>query len=95
MEAHAKVIASVQHVVLNVKALVGSFNQEKALVGAFSVIMNLRVKLEYRYKLEPYLVSSLHLQDRTPSLAVAHLSPLCASLQEISWLHGCPWPSAA
>ena len=81
------------------KVLVGTFNQEKALVGAFSVIMNLRVdlrvKLEYRYKLEPYLVSSLHLQDRTPSLAVAHLSPLCASLQEISWLHGCPWPSAA
>ena len=25
--------------VLNVKALVGAFNQEKALVGAFSVIM--------------------------------------------------------
>ena len=42
-----------------------------------------------------HLVSSLHLQERTPSLAVAHLSPLCASLQEISWLHGCPWPSAA
>ena len=81
------------------KALVGAFNQEKALVGAFSVIMNLcvdlRVKLEDRYKLEPHLVSSLHLQDRTPSLAVAHLSPLCDSLQEISWLHGCPWPSAA
>ena len=27
------------HSVLNVKALVGAFNQEKALVGAFSVIM--------------------------------------------------------
>ena len=38
--------------VLNVKALVGAFNQEKALVGAFSVIVkssctsdNLRLKL--------------------------------------------------
>ena len=27
--------------VLNVKALVGAFNQEKALVGAFSVIVQL------------------------------------------------------
>ena len=29
--------------VLNVKALVGTFNQEKVLIGAFSVIVNLRV----------------------------------------------------
>ena len=29
----------VSHSVLNVKALVGAFNQEKALVGAFSVIV--------------------------------------------------------
>ena len=29
----------VLHSVLNVKALVGAFNQEKALVGAFSVIV--------------------------------------------------------
>ena len=33
----------VQHSVLNVKVLVGAFNQEKALVGAFSVIVKLRV----------------------------------------------------
>ena len=31
--------------VLDVKALVGAFNQEKALVGAFSVITNLRMEL--------------------------------------------------
>ena len=31
--------------VFNVKAVVGAFNQEKALVGAFSVITNLRMKL--------------------------------------------------
>ena len=30
---------------LNVKSLVGAFNQEKALVGAFSVITNLRMEL--------------------------------------------------
>ena len=31
----------------NVKALVGAFNQDKALVGAFSVITNLRLKLYF------------------------------------------------
>ena len=31
--------------VLNVKAVVAAFNQEKALVGAFSLIMNLRMEL--------------------------------------------------
>ena len=35
----------VQHSVLNVKAVVSAFNQEKALVGAFSVITNLRMDL--------------------------------------------------
>ena len=30
---------------LNVKAVVAAFNQEKALVGAFSVITNLRMEL--------------------------------------------------
>ena len=34
--------------VLNVKALVGAFNQEKVLVGAFSMIMNLRVDLHFK-----------------------------------------------
>ena len=34
--------------VLNVKALVGAFNQEKALVGAFSVITNLRMDLRFK-----------------------------------------------
>ena len=31
--------------VLNVKAVVATFNQEKALVGAFSLITNLRMEL--------------------------------------------------
>ena len=34
--------------VLNVKTLVGAFNQEKSLVGAFSVITNLRVDLRFK-----------------------------------------------
>ena len=33
------------HRVLKVKAVVAAFNQEKALVGAFSVITNLRMEL--------------------------------------------------
>ena len=33
------------HSVLNVKVVVAAFNQEKALVGAFSVITNLRMDL--------------------------------------------------
>ena len=39
--------AAIRHYanVLNVKAVVAAFNQEKALVGAFSVIMNLRMEL--------------------------------------------------
>ena len=38
-------IGSVKHSVLNVKAVVAAFNQEKALVGAFSVITNFRMEL--------------------------------------------------
>ena len=33
--------------ILNVKALEGAFNQEKALVGAFCMIMKLRVDLRF------------------------------------------------
>ena len=35
----------VYHSVLNVKAVVAAFTKEKALVGAFSVITNLRMEL--------------------------------------------------
>ena len=35
----------VKHSVLNVKAVVAAFYQEKALVGAFSVITDLRLEL--------------------------------------------------
>ena len=40
---------------LNVKALVGAFNQEKALVGAFSVITNLRMELFEALMVMPHL----------------------------------------
>ena len=33
--------------VLNLKAVVAAFNQEKGLVGAFSVITNLRMDLRF------------------------------------------------
>ena len=39
---------SVKHSVLKVKVLVGAFNQEKALVGAFSMITNLRMDLRFK-----------------------------------------------
>ena len=39
----------VQHSVLNVKALVGAYNQEKALVGAFSVIVQLHRLIDLRH----------------------------------------------
>ena len=35
----------IENSVLNVKAVVAAFNKEKALVGAFSVITNLRMEL--------------------------------------------------
>ena len=35
--------------VLNVKELVGAFNQEKALVGAFSVIVQLHRLIDLRH----------------------------------------------
>ena len=47
---------SLHNSVLNVKAVVAAFNQEKALVGAFSVITNLRMELfqalEHREQVE-------------------------------------------
>ena len=39
------IVTCLNNNVLNVKALVGAFNQEKALVGAFFVITNLRMEL--------------------------------------------------
>ena len=39
----------------HVKAVVAAFNQEKALVGAFSVIMNLRMDLRFKLYSPPQL----------------------------------------
>ena len=46
--------------VLNVKAVVATFNQEKALVGAFSVITNLRMELFEALLTTPYLTHGGH-----------------------------------
>ena len=48
-------------VVLNVKALVGAFNQEKALVGAFSVIVQL-------HRLSVYTALRRRRRRRVPNL---------------------------
>ena len=42
---HVLGLTPVYQSVLNVNAVVAAFNQEKALVGAFSVITNLRMEL--------------------------------------------------
>ena len=44
-EGRAVWLALCLNSVLNVKEVVAAFNQEKALVGAFSVIMNLQMDL--------------------------------------------------
>ena len=44
----------VQHSVVNVKALVGAFNQEKALVGAFSVNVQLHRLIDLRHYTRHY-----------------------------------------
>ena len=44
-----RLFSIVHYSVLNVKALVGAFNQEKALVGAFSVIVQLHRLIDLRH----------------------------------------------
>ena len=62
--------------VLYVKALVGTFNQEKALVRAFSVIVQLRRLIVYSTTLQSLLASG-----SWPSLTAAVLAYLCIYLQ--------------
>ena len=52
------------------KAVVAAFNQEKALVGAFSVITNLRIELFWGTSDEPdiFLVLSSNLTDYLPQV---------------------------
>ena len=58
------------HSVLNVKAVVAAFNQEKALVEAFSVITNHRIELFQALRLTPSASAAaraawyLHLDDQ-------------------------------
>ena len=41
------------------KAVVAAFNQEKALVGAFSVITNLRMDLHFKFYLLPSVATAV------------------------------------
>ena len=52
------------------KALVGAFNQEKALVGSFSVITNLRMEFGFNF-LKHYKKESVSLDDISSSQAAA------------------------
>ena len=71
---------SIVHSVLNVKAIVAAFNQEKALVGAFSVIVKL-VVIFAKVRLKLYYLPRIRRRSPTLSLAAPrqpglHPSPL-------------------
>ena len=70
--------------VLNVKALVGASNQEKALVGAFSVIM----KTSPMVRLQLYVVCTLRSSSQTQLSQLRGNTSGCPTLQhQIT-----PWP---
>ena len=54
------------------KALVGAFNQEKALVGAFSVITNLRMQFGWNFlkHYPPVPASGSHYVQRGETIAL-------------------------
>ena len=60
------------------KAVVAAFNQEKALVGAFSVITNLRMELFEALMLTP-LVARMDLSSPTEDMATSVSSEEVAS----------------
>ena len=59
------------HSVLNLKAVVATFDQEKALVGAFSVITNLRVDIRLKLQLALALASSHRITNNSAHTAAA------------------------
>ena len=62
------------------KALVGAFNQEKALVGAFSVIVQPVVELMDRFtaleNTQPHITGHQDIETRTWLLVTLHFPPL-------------------
>ena len=62
------------------KAVVAVFNQEKALVGAFSVITNLRMELFEALVPSVLCCTDLVLQVLVQDVALAHLGLLPAHL---------------
>ena len=58
------------------KALVGAFNQEKALVGAFSVIVQLHRLIDLRhYLVAPRPVQQVVAAQRAVAVGAAHQQP--------------------
>ena len=74
---------------LNVKAVVAAFNQEKALVGAFSVITNLRMELfeallrkgDFSVQVRVRLDSSVTFSQLSKLTASRYLKMLSATCQ--------------
>ena len=67
----------VQHSVINVKVLVGAFNQEKALVGAFSLIVKLQNSR--RFVSSPTsVVTALALLEVAPCVHLSGCSIKCS-----------------
>ena len=56
------------------KALVGAFNQEKALVGAFSVIVQLHRLIVYCTKPDPLSAWWMFAQEANKHLSIGHLN---------------------
>ena len=73
---------------LNVKALVGAFNQEKALVGAFSVIVQPVVEPMEHYT--ALVLSSSAMATLVPSSFVCAASSLAFSSVSL-WISSVAW----
>ena len=81
------------------KALVGAFNQEKALVGAFSVIVQPVVEpMEHYYRyfchhcldiLVPILTVCEESQARQSRMMLC--TPLLTGVRVMSWSRNCPY----
>ena len=67
------------------KAVVAAFNQEKALVGAFSVITNLRMQCGCNFLKHWCPASSLQPSLVTPLIAATFLHKCGAALLSDTW----------
>ena len=75
-------LTPVKHSILNVKALVGAFNQEKALVGAFSVIVKSSRTFVWSSSRYPSQIIS---RDHHTSRVTCHLVRVRCMVAKWSW----------